>query len=111
MDKETIITQEAENDGQTVYLYYDNMAGIYLAYGLSAYYTTLITDPYLSYSGEVNKPVALLQRKHILYLRQSSHLEEHQKKTFYRFKLKSYVGNAGYEKWEKTVISKLTEAK
>lgn len=99
MDKERIILQEKSNDGQTINLYYDVMAGVYLAYGLSAYYTTLITEPYLSYSDEMNMPVALLRKEHILYLRQSSRKEEHEMKSYYRFILKSSVGDGGYDKW------------
>jgi len=107
MDKDKIILQEKENDGQTVYVYYDQMAGMYLAFGLSAFYTTLITDPCLSYSDVMQMPVAILAKNHILYLRQSLHIEEHIMKSFYRFKLKSFVGDAGYEKWlQKNVENK-----
>ena len=41
MDKEKIAQQEAANDGQTINLYYDEMVGVYLAFGLSAYYATM----------------------------------------------------------------------
>ena len=41
MDKDTITLQEVGNDGRSVFLYYDAMAGVYLAFGLSAYYTTM----------------------------------------------------------------------
>ncbi len=104
MEKEKIILKEKANDGQTVNLYYDRMAGVYLAYGISAFYTTLITEPYLSYSEEMELPVALLRRVHILFLRQSLHLENHEKKVFYQFKLKSFVGNAGYDKWCQKIV-------
>ena len=45
MDKELIMQQEAANDGQTIHLYYDEMVGVYLAFGLSAYYTTMVVTP------------------------------------------------------------------
>ena len=99
MDKEKIILQEKSNDGQTINLYYDTMAGVYLAYGLSAYFTTLVTEPTLSFSEEMDMPVALLSKAHILYLRQSLHKEEYVKNSFYRFRLKSLVGDSGYKKW------------
>ena len=38
IDKEIIAKNEAENDGKTIYLYYDDIAGMYMAFGLSAYY-------------------------------------------------------------------------
>lgn len=53
MDKNTVALQENRNDGQSVFLYYDAMGGVYLAYGLSAYFTTMVMDPYMSYSEEM----------------------------------------------------------
>ena len=70
-----------------------------MAYGLSAYYTTLVTNPLESYSIEMQMPVALLNRAHILYLRQSLTRVEHVKKQFYIFRLKTKVGDAGYGRW------------
>ena len=106
MDKNTIALQENGNDGQSVFLYYDAMAGVYLAYGLSAYYTTMVTDPYMSYSEEMEMPVALLRRNHINDLRQSLKKVEHTMKSFYRFQLRVPVGEAGYEKWAQKVLQK-----
>lgn len=106
MDKNKIALSEAGNDGQSVFLYYDAMAGVYLAYGLSAYYTTMVTDPYMSYSEEMQMPVALLRRNHINDLRQSLKKVEHTMKSFYRFQLRVPVGEAGYEKWAQKVLQK-----
>lgn len=99
LDKEKIRQQEEDNDGQSVYLYYDGMTGLYLAYGLSAYYITLVTNPYVSYSEEMQMPVALLRRGHILNLRQSCNKVEHVQKQTYIFRLKRRVGEAGYARW------------
>ncbi len=49
MDKEQIIKSEKENDGQTVYMYFDPMAGVYAAYGQSAYYATMVVNVFTSY--------------------------------------------------------------
>jgi len=49
MDKTKIMQLEAANDGQTVYLFYDEMAGLYLAFGLSAYYVTMVTNPFVTH--------------------------------------------------------------
>lgn len=106
MDKNTITLQEQGNDGRSVFLYYDDMAGLYLAFGLSAYYVTMVTEPYISYSDEMETPVALLRREHVLYLRQSMKLVEHEAKKFYQFQLKLPVGDAGYERWEQTVLKR-----
>lgn len=106
MDKNGINIREAANDGQSVFLYYDDMAGVYLAYGLSAYYTTMVTDPYMSYSEEMQMPVALLRRNHVNDLRQGLIKVEHTIKNYYRFKLRVPVGEAGYEKWAQKVLQK-----
>ena len=103
MDKEVISRQEEANDGQTVFLYYDTMAGVYLAYGLSAYYTTLVTDPYMSYSEEMEMPVALLRRNHVNDLRQGMTKVEHTAKSFYRFRLTYPLGKEGYDKWAQKI--------
>ena len=106
MDKNAIKLQEEANDGKSVFLYYDDMAGVYLAYGLSAYYATMVTDPYMSYSEEMKMPVALLRRNHINELRQSLKKVEHTRSSFYRFELRVPVGEAGYERWVQNVVAK-----
>ena len=103
MDQDQITLLEAGNDGRTIYLYYDDLAGLYLAFGLSAYYTTLVTEPYMSYSDAVQMPVALLRREHILLLRQSLEKSAHEPKRFYRFHMKSVVGDAGYDRWAQKI--------
>ena len=85
MEIDKITLHEVGNDGKTIFLYYDDLAGLYLAFGLSAYYTTMVTEPYMSYSEELQMPVALLRREHILLLRQGMKKMEHESKTFYRF--------------------------
>ena len=104
MDKDVITKKEKANDGQSVFLYYDAMAGVYLAYGWSAYYTTLVIDPYVSYSEDMQMPVALLNREHILYLRQSLKKVEHEVKHYYKFQMSRAVGAAGYERWVQKII-------
>ena len=99
MDLELIKQQETANDGQTIHFYYDDMVGMYLAFGLSAYYSTMVVDPYLSYSDALKMPVALLDRGQINYLRQSVTKMEHRPHAYYRFRLRSKVGTAGYDRW------------
>ena len=106
MDKDTITLQEVGNDGRSVFLYYDGMAGVYLAFGLSAYYTTMVTDPYMSYSEDMQMPVALLRRNHINALRQSLKRVEHTEREYYRFQLRQTIGEEGYAKWAQTMLEK-----
>ena len=103
MEKEKILQHEAANDGQTVYLFYDDMAGLYLAFGLSAYYVTMVTNPFVSYSKAMDMPVALLKRFHIKVLRQSMTKVEHVHKSFYIFRMRQKIGDAGYDKWKETL--------
>ena len=80
MDIELVKQLETANDGQTIHLFFDEMVGVYLAFGLSAYYTTMVVTPYVSFSEALQMPVALLRKGHINSLRQK-------------------VGTAGYERW------------
>ena len=101
MDKELIIRTESANDGQTIHLYYDEMVGMYLAFGLSAYYTTMVVEPFMSFSNALEMPVALLDRIQIRLLCQSVTKVEHQQKSYYRFLLRTRVGEVGYKRWMK----------
>ncbi len=105
MDKEKITQLESVNDGQTIHLFYDEMAGLYAAFGQSAFYTTAVTEPLISYSMAVGMPVALLGRSHILYMRQSLKKVEHAQKSYYQFKMRQPIGSFGYDKWAKKAKS------
>lgn len=105
-DKEKILLQEGENDGQSIFLYYDETVGVYLAFGLSAYYSTMVASPYVSFSDALQMPVALLRRGHINSLRQSLVKVEHEPKCFYHFKLRTKVGDSGYERWKVKSLEK-----
>lgn len=101
IEKEIILERETANDGQSVFLFYDERYGLYTAFGWSAYYTTMVVNPILSYSDELQMPVALIPRKLICGLRQSMTKVEHEAKKYYVFSLKRKIGNAGYQKWVK----------
>ena len=106
MNKNQILKQEQSNDGKSVYLYYDRFAGLYLAFGLSAYYATMAAEPKVSYSVELQMPVALLSRYNVLQLRQGLTKVEHKVKEYYKFTMKRYVGNEGYERWKEEITAK-----
>ena len=106
MEMNNITLHEGGNDGRTVFLFYDDLAGLYLAFGLSAYYSTMVTDPYMSYSEELKMPVALLRREHVLALRQSLKKVEHEQKKFYQFQMRTTVGEEGYDRWARKVREK-----
>lgn len=99
--KNIIMEKETANDGQSVFLFYDERYGMYTAFGWSAYYSTMVVDPILSYSDELQMPVALIPRNLIRSLRQSLTKVEHEVKKHYVFRLKQKIGSAGYQKWVK----------
>lgn len=99
MDLELVKQLETANDGQTIHLFYDDVIGVYTAFGLSAYYTTLVVTPYVAFSKALQMPVALLRKGHVNTLRQSMTKLEHAPHSYYRFRLIQKVGEAGYEKW------------
>lgn len=103
MELSKITLHEVGNDGRTIYLYYDDLAGLYLAFGLSAYYTTMVTEPYMSYSEQLQMPVALLRRTHVLALRQGLVKKEHEVKKFYRFEMRQPIGEEGYDRWAQKI--------
>ena len=104
MDIELVKQTEAANDGWTIHLFYDETVGMYLAFGLSAYYSTMAITPVLSFSDALKMPVALLDRTQTFVLRQSVTKLEHQPRAYYRFRLRSKVGTAGYERWKKETL-------
>lgn len=103
MDFEEIRQREAENDGQTVYLYYNKDIGAYMAYGFSAYYADHVASPELSYSEELQMPVAVLNKKDVLDLRQSMEIQEHEAFSYYRLKARGFMGCEGYEAFSRSL--------
>ena len=108
MNLELVKQQESANDGQTIHLFYDNTVGMYLAFGLSAYYSTMSVDPVISYSDALGMPVALLNRGLIQYLRQSVTKVEHLPQMYYRFRLRTKVGVAGYRRWRNEMFPNIS---
>lgn len=100
MNKDNIISQEASNDGQTVFLFYDAEEGCYKAFGQSAYYADMVTNGRLYYSEELQIPVMLLNKQAVLDLRVTMTIVEHRMHEYYRLKTKTKIGEAGYERWK-----------
>ena len=100
MNIDYIISQEASNDGQTVFLFYDAEEGCYKAFGRSAYYADMVTNGRLYYSEELQLPVMLLSRQSVMDLRVTMTVVEHRKQEYYRLRIKAKIGDAGYERWK-----------
>lgn len=94
---------EASNDGQSVFLFYDD-EGCYKAYGHSAYYADMIANGVLYYSDSLQMPIMVLGKQAIQDLRYNMTVVEYRKHEFYRFKTKIRIGDAGYERWKERCI-------
>lgn len=103
MDLEIIRQHEAANDGQTVNLYFNTDKQCYEAYGLSAYYADMAASPELSFSDELQMPMATFSRQDVLDVRQSMTILGHRPYDFYTFHTRSLIGSAGYDRWQKGI--------
>lgn len=100
MDKEKILAQEASNDGQSVFLFYDEDEGCYKAFGKSAYYADMVvTDGKKFFSDELQMPGMKLADFNVRELRQTMTKLEHIAHEFYHFQTRGMIGDVGYEKW------------
>lgn len=103
MDKEAFLKKESENNGGSIYLFYDDFYSLYMAFGLSAYFSTMVVDPYLTYSDELDMPIAMFSKAQIRIMRQSLTKVEHTPGSTYQFRTRIPLGRAGYDKWKKEV--------
>jgi len=103
MDKELMLKKESENDGQSIFLFYDEFYSLYVAFGLSAYYSTMVVDPFLTYSDTLDLPIALFTKGYIRLLGQSLKKIEHTPGSIYLFRTKTPIGKSGYDKWKNEV--------
>jgi len=101
LDIEKIRQQEAANDGQTVCLYFNTDKQCYEAFGLSAYYADMAASPELSFSDELQMPMATFSRQDVLDVRQSMTILDHRPYDFYVFRTRSLIGTTGYDQWMK----------
>lgn len=101
MDRERVLAQETVNDGQSVFLFYDENDGCYKAFGKSAYYADMVvTDGKKFYSDELQMPGMKLHDFNVRELKQTMHTIEQQIHEFYHFQTREMIGNVGYEKWK-----------
>lgn len=100
MDKKGAIEIESCNDGQSVFLLFDEGEGCYKAFGHSAYYADMVANGRLYYSEELGMPVMELGKQAVMDLRLNMTKMEHRAHEFYRFKTKVKIGDVGYERWK-----------
>ncbi len=73
---ENITRNEIFNDGKTIHLYFNGMIGLYVAYGISAYLLSKYAPAKLSYSKEMQMPVAVLNTEHYEALQENLKLSK-----------------------------------
>lgn len=62
---EMITLNEVNNDGKSIYLYFNGLVGLYATYGYSAYLLSRITDAKVSYSDSMQMPVVVINAEHL----------------------------------------------
>jgi hypothetical protein len=109
MDKEAIFSLEGSNDGRSVFLFYDVEEGYYKAFGRSAYYADMVTNGRLYYSEDLLMPVTVLSKRAVMDLRLNMTIVEHRTHDYYQLKMKTKIGDVGYERWMETLIARLSK--
>ena len=99
MDKDLILQNELNNDGQTINLYFNYEIGLYVAFGFSAFFVVKIIDVLSSFSEELEMPVALLRKKDVEKLRLSTVRDIHEYHSYYKLLLEQPISLEGYHEW------------
>lgn len=103
MMKDLITTNEVQNDGKTIHLYFNTEVGLYVAYGFSAFFASHIVDIISAFSEDLQMPVALLRKPEVSELRLNTIKHEHQYHVYYRLGLKQEIPLDDYKRWANSV--------
>lgn len=99
VDSAIISYNEIINDGKTIYLYYNKLIGLYVAFGFSSFLVTHLIEPVCSYSEDFQMPIALVTKGQIVDMRRSLNTIKHEPKFSYQLELRNEIGTEGYDKW------------
>ncbi len=99
IDKDLIVSNEVQNDGATIHLYFDSAIGLYVAYGFSAFFTAHIVDVITAFSEDFQMPVALLRKPDVDELRLATTKMQHDYHKYYRLALKHAMPLDNYTRW------------
>ncbi len=105
IDKKRVVLGESVNDGHNVFLHYDAETGCYLAFGHSAYYVAMFIHPKLSFSKELQLPVAQIDKGYVQLLQSNMMLIEHSHNHSFHLYTQQDIDNAEYERWVKRLNS------
>lgn len=99
MDKETIIRNEVENDGKSIYLYFFPEIGLFVAYGFSAFFATHIVDVPAAFSKEYEMPLVLLRNSDLRELKRSMVRRKYDDPLNIRLEMKHEIELDDYVRW------------
>lgn len=103
MNEDVILKNEKMNDKKTIHLYFNSEIGLYVAYGISAFYVTHIINAMASYSEDLQLPVVLMRKKEVSELRLATIKKQHDYHRYYHLELKHVLGLDGYNRWVDSV--------
>lgn len=103
MDKDLVTKNEVENDGKTIYLYFNSEIGLYVAYGFSAFFVTHIVNVIAAFSEDLSMPVALMRKPDVTELRMSTVKLQHDYHQYYRLELRDKIPLDDYARWANSV--------
>lgn len=104
---EKVVINEVTNEGCVVHVYFNEMTGLNISFGLSAYIVTrYVPDVLQSYSDELQMPVVQLTKKQTDRLFNALHVVNDPKKGHVLIELEQNIDESGYTEW----ASKLRES-
>ena len=93
-----ITLNEVNNDGKSIYLYFNGLVGLYATYGYSAYLLSRITDSKVSYSESLQMPVVVINTEHLEDLKKKLTIKT-QGKGFYCLEANETLDENAYIDW------------
>lgn len=95
-----IVINEVMNEGREVHVYFNNMTGLNIAFGQSAYIVSkYVPDAMLSYSPQLQMPVVQLTKEQTQKLFDVLHVVKDAKQGHVLIELTESIDNEGYMDW------------
>ena len=95
---EFITINEVNNDGKSIYLYFNGLIGLYAAYGFSAYLLSKNTEVKVSYSDNMQMPVVVINSTHLDEIKKKLVVKEH-RHGFYCLAVDEPLNEDDYSDW------------
>ena len=99
MDGSQITINEVMNDGKVVHLYFNNLTGLYMAVGLSAYIAMKHIGGVESYSEQLQMPMVQMTKAQYEELCVKLHVQKDAKKGYVLIEAADAIDEADYQNW------------